>query len=144
MEGINIPARAILDSGLQISLITCKLVKKNVSYPAFKQNLSITGVSGSINCTESIQIEIITNVEHFQILCSISNRISSKFSQFRIKKQKREIPENIVLVDSFLIRHFATNYCQRRIMLLNGIFQADISLKFPTQSLKLDVFSCTK
>lgn len=101
-SGNLIPARAVLDNGSQVSLITNRLVRK-LSYPTYRHNVSISGVSGNMSCHESIEIKLFSCIEsnkHFNVTCSVTDVITSKLPQFHVESQKLEIPESVILADS--------------------------------------------
>lgn len=100
-NGALVPARAVLDSGSQVSLITQRLTKK-LQYPTYNKNISIYGVSGQINVNESIDIKIVSTVDSsksFEVTCSVTNFISTKLPQFPLVANRLHIPCSIVLAD---------------------------------------------
>lgn len=101
-NGKLISARAVLDSGSQISLVSSRLARK-LKYNIYNKNISISGISGNMLCKQSINIEIMSKsdkIKNFQVSCAVTDSITSNLPQFPINFEKLEIPKSIILADN--------------------------------------------
>lgn len=94
-------ARAILDSGFQLSLITNKLIKK-LGLSTHHLNVAVHGIGGNLSCKQAADIKFTSRVDsgrEFSASCPVVEYITGKLPQFPINLNKLDIPGDIILAD---------------------------------------------
>lgn len=100
-KGNVVQARAILDNGSQVSLITQNLVKK-LGCSTHNLQVAVRGIGGNINCQKAVNLTIASRVNgerKFVVNCTVVDRITGKLPQFLIDQNNLDIPDNVILAD---------------------------------------------
>ncbi|XP_030752247.1 uncharacterized protein LOC115879487 [Sitophilus oryzae] len=100
-NGHTITARAILDSGSTISIITERLLEM-LNHTPETQNVQISGIGGKIEHTSKvIRLTLCSLIGNFSLdaNCCILNKITDVSPRVRVKQSNLQIPQGIELAD---------------------------------------------
>lgn len=100
-DGTELAARALLDSGSQVSLISADLLTK-VCAKTYKENNSVLGICEGINnFNEKAELTISSRLNRFKlnIVCCVVNKITCDLPQFKVDKQKLNLSNVLALAD---------------------------------------------
>lgn len=100
-NGKTLSAKAIIDSGSTISIMTESLLNKLQFTPA-TQNVQISGIGGNVkrsNKVISLKLSSMYSSFALNVNCCILNKITELCPRFRINKKSLQIPHSIELAD---------------------------------------------
>ncbi|XP_072400226.1 uncharacterized protein [Diabrotica undecimpunctata] len=100
-EGRKVKARALIDSGSQISFITEDLLSK-LKYLPYQKSVSIAALNASpqvANDMVDIVIHSHISTDRLKVSCTVLKNITSRLPQIQINVGRLKIPSNCVLAD---------------------------------------------
>lgn len=101
-NGKTVVARAILDSGSQVSLVTSSFVKTLHLQP-YVNSTQISGVSGKKSvCNNMVDLKVLSAVDSskkFDVRCSVMDKITCPLPQISLNIENLKIPNTMLLAD---------------------------------------------
>lgn len=101
-NGSKIPARALLDTGSQVSLVCSDFIKK-INSKVYSDNSTVVGICQGIkNINEKTQLTIKSRLNDFKLSvnCSIVNSITKDLPQFKIDSDILDLTNSLQLADT--------------------------------------------